>query len=180
MVHNSWNQREFTEKNEDFRLTQSIWFDKYSFQIYFFSYTLLSCSLYITEMNAHRIPGQFILMSVVIPALCALINKDHNMSQDNFVGCYTMDGWLLYIKKGCWDNSPSHFAPFCFSYLFPHFSIYQFCFFSFFLLNCSFSHFTSFLFSIAFPFSLQHGSKSIIALSKYGHLWCSARVKYTR
>lgn len=97
-------------------MTQSIWFDKYSFQIYFFSYTLLSCSLYITETNAHRIPGQFILMSVVIPALCALINKDHNMSQDNFVGCYTMDGWLLYIKKGCWDNSPSHFAPFCFSF----------------------------------------------------------------
>lgn len=138
MVHNIWNQKEFTEKNEDFKLTQSIWFDKYPFQIYFFSCTLLSCSFYVTEMNAHRIPGQFILMSVVIPALCALTNEDPSMSQDNFVGCYTMDGWLLYIKKRCWDNSHSGFFP-----PFSHFSIYQFCSFCFFLLTCSFSHLTS-------------------------------------
>lgn len=99
-------------------------------------------------MNAHRIPGQFILMSVVIPALCAFINKDLYISQDNFVGCCGMDGCLLYIKKGCWVNSHSHFAPFwVFSHFFPPFLFYQFCFF---LLHCSFSHFTSFLFSIPF------------------------------
>lgn len=58
-------------------------------------------------MNVRRIYGRFILISVVIPTLCASINKDLNMSQDNFVGCYAMYGWFLHIKRGCWDNSHS-------------------------------------------------------------------------
>lgn len=51
---------------------------------------------YATKMNVRRIYGQFILISVVIPTLCALINKDLNMSQDNFVGCYTIYGYTMY------------------------------------------------------------------------------------
>lgn len=44
------------------------------FKSIFFPYTLLSCSFYITEMDTHGIPGQFILMSVVIP-FCTFIKK---------------------------------------------------------------------------------------------------------
>lgn len=42
----------------------------------FLSYTLLSCSFYFTEKNGHRIPGRFLLESMVIPSIRALINKD--------------------------------------------------------------------------------------------------------
>lgn len=103
----------------------------------FLSYTLLSCSLYFTEKNAHRIPAQFLLESMVIASKCALINKDPIWARIT-VECCTIDGWFLYFKRGCWDNSLLlHAVLFNFFLTFPFISSVSLIFHP----SCSASHF---------------------------------------
>lgn len=136
------------------------------FKCIFFPYTLLSCPFDITEMDTHRIPDQFILMSVVIP-LCTFIKK----KWDKII-LWDITLWLAdyhILGKAVWTIAIPILFHCKFSFFFPllfHVSV-LFVFFFWAALSASF------LFSIHFHLlssMVQKASLLPVIMDIYGFL----------